>query len=260
MKKIKAIAAIVISMTILVTNVYAQGAAGNSASFETQKIVDMPTAGMITKGNYSVNTNIFTPGGIALDFSAGLFKNFSMGVAFSGTGIIGRDDMSFQKIPGFNFKFRFIDEQKSVPAIAFGFNSQGRGAWMQGAERFETMSPGFFLAASKNFVWSLGDVAAHFGINYSVEPSSANKAVNFYIGAEQSIASNFAINMEFNFNQDEKKNDVLSARGTLNTSFRYSITKGVTLELELRDLLQNRKNTGGGQLERRLNLEIVRAF
>ncbi len=250
----------IIAFAVASINVYSQGAAGNSASFETQKIVDMPTAGMIAKGNYTVNTNIYTPGGIMVEFCAGLFKNFSMGVAFSGTGIIGRDDMSFQKIPGFNFKFRFIDEQKTIPAIAVGFNSQGHGAWMKSPERFETMSPGFFLAASKNFVWSLGDVAAHFGINYSVEPNADNKAVNFYIGAEQSIASNFAINLEYNFNRDEKNYKVLSSLGTLNTSFRYSITKGVTLELELRDLLQNRKSSDGAQLERRLNLEIVRAF
>ncbi len=260
MKKINILFAIAI---LLLSNkeLYSQGAAGNSASFESQKIVDMPTAGMLAKGNYSVNANIYTPGGIMLDFNAGLFKNFSMGVGFSGVGIIGRDDISFQKMPGFNLKFRVIDEQKNIPAIAIGFNSQGHGAWIKNLDRFETMSPGFYLAASKNFVWSIGEIAAHFGLNYSIEPNSDNKAVNFYLGAEQSIGSNFAINIEYNFNQDEKNYKVLSSLGMLNTSFRYSISKGVTLELELRDLLQNRINSGKSkQLERRLNLELVRAF
>lgn len=251
---------LIIGFICSVQTIFAQGAAGDKASIESQRIIDMPTAGMLAKGTYSVNTNCFTPGGIMVDFQAALFKNFHLGVAFSGTGIVGRSSMKFQNMPGFSIKFRVLDEERNIPAIAIGFNSQGRGAWIKSLKRFETMSPGFFLAVSKNFSWALGNIAAHGGLNYSVEPNSDNKNVNFYAGCEQSLGSRLAINFEYNFNLDEKNYDILENCGMLNSSIRYSIADGVTLELELRDLLGHIKASSGKQIERRLNLEIVRAF
>ena len=267
----------------------AQGAAGTGAEYETQKIITMPTAGIIEKGKYSVDVNVFAPGGTAIDFNAGVLKNFSIGVAFSGSGIIGATAMRFQSMPGFSLKFRIIDEEKSLPAISLGFTSQGSGYWYKGktikldsagdnvefGKRFQVMSPGFYVAASKSFNWALGCFVAHGGVNYSIEPNEDNKSINAYLGMEQTIGSRIAINGEYNFNLDERDYDYTSYTdgtryrymkqiGTLSAAFRYSISKGVTVSLEFHDILRNRNKDvtpyNGGQIERRMNLQMIKSF
>ena len=84
------------------TTASAQGSAGTNAAYETTKIVSMPTAGIVAKGMYSVDANVFDPGGALVDFNAGILHNFSIGVSFSGSGIIGSTAMKFQEMPGFS--------------------------------------------------------------------------------------------------------------------------------------------------------------
>jgi hypothetical protein len=240
--------------------VFAQGAAGNSAAYETQRIVDMPTAGVLKTKTYSVKVSAYHNGGIMADFNAGIFENFSLGLSYSGTGIIGNDEVTMQKLPGFNAKVRVFNEKRNFPAIVLGFDSQGRGSWLKSKDRFETMSPGAYLAISKNFVWDLGQLAGHFGVNYSFEPAADKRCVNMYGGVEQSIGSNFAINMEYNFCQDEKDYKQLSQLGLLNAALRYSISRGVTIELEFRDLFNHRNDNKNNNLERRFNLEFIKNF
>lgn len=249
----------------------------------------MPTAGIVPKGMYSVDANVFDPGGALVDFNAGILKNFSIGVGFSGSGIIGSTAMKFQEMPGFSLKFRILDEEKNIPAIAVGFSSQGNGKFYKSSKirldsatgkevefgkRFQAMSPGFYVAASKSFKWAVGQLFAHAGVNYSVEPNSDNNSINFYLGGEQTIGTRIALNAEYNFNLDENDYDYIDYKGnhfqymkhlgTLNTAFRYSLSKGVTLSIEFHDMLRHRNKAftpnNGGQIERRLNLQMVRSF
>ncbi len=238
-------------------SLFPQGTAGNNATYETRNIVDMPTAGILRPKVYNINCTAFHSGGITMDFNAGIFDWLNMGIAYSAVGLIGDDDIDFQNIPGFNIKIRPFKETLQIPAIVIGFSTQGRGMWLSGADRFETISPGFFLALSKNYIWDLGSLALHCGINYSIEPIPEKRRANLYLGAEQSITSNFAVNFEYNFTFDEKDYNYTDNLGLLNTSFRFSVSSGVTIELQIRDLLQSRTNS---QYERRFGIDIVKSF
>ena len=123
----------------------------------------------------------------------------------------------------------------SVPKVAETYSNAGK--------RFEVMSPGFYLAVSKNFNWALGNIAAHGGLNYSFEPSSSNRSLNLYAGVEQSIGSRGAISFEYNANLDDKSKVYKDNQGMLNSAIRYSIGKGFTFEIQLLDLLDNSKNS-----------------
>lgn len=235
--------------------VFSKGSAGDKAIYETRYIVEMPTAGVIPKGTFSFVGEIFNNGGILGDFSVSPFENFNIGLSFSGIGIIGDETPKFQNLPGISVKFRIFNETTYFPAILIGVNTQGRGEWLSDLKRFETHSPGVFISSSKSFSWKLGYLAIHLGIGYSFEDV---KIPNLWLGIEQSLGSIFSLDIEYNANLDEETGIVMKRKGLLNVSLRSSILKGLTLELKIKDLLENSKLRKG--FLRIISLELIQSF
>lgn len=235
--------------------VFSKGSAGERAIYETRYIVEMPTAGVIPKGSFSFVGEVFNNGGLLGDFSVSPFENFNMGLSFSGIKLIGDDSPKFQNLPGISIRFRIINETTYLPAILIGVNTQGRGEWLSDLKRFETHSPGVFISSSKSFNWKLGYIAFHFGIGYSFEDV---KLPNFWLGIEQSLGSIFSLDIEYNANLDEDTGIVMNSKGKLNASLRSSILKGLTLELQIKDLLENSKLRKG--FLRVISIEFIQSF
>lgn len=239
------------------SQLHSQGSSGSLALLESRHIVDMPTAGILDKSSYCIYTQFFTSNGFLLDISASPFTNFSFGLSYSAVNLIGDGEPSFQGLPGVQASWRVIDETKSIPAILIGANTQGRGFWYKSSDRFQTLSPGVFLALSKNFSWAAGFLALHGGIGYSFE-SNRNKGIpDFWVGIEQSISHNSSISLEYNANLDDNTT-FLNTKGLLNTALRWSFIKGFTFELIFRDLLNHTKNAPG--FERWLGVEYCKKF
>lgn len=236
----------------------AQGSAGADAGIESRFIVDMPNAGVLPRGSFAINSLIYPGGGLMAEITAAPFTNFTMGIAFSGANIIGRGDVVWQDIPGVSLKFRFLNESRYWPAFALGVMTQGRGEYDKDAERFATLSPGVYLAFSKNYKWPLGTVAFHGGICYSFEPASGDRKPNFFIGLEHSVGGFASLNFEFNPNTDDKDRAITENQGLLNISFRLAATRGLTFEIQARDILEN-KIEGRG-FTRFLGIEYVADF
>ncbi len=222
----------------------ADGTAGGTSTYETRFIVDMPTAGIVRKGDFAVRATTFGDGGLMAELTASPFRNFNMGLSVGGTGFIGDGDVIVQSIPGIHIKLRAFDETLYTPAFTIGANTQGYGRYSVSAKRFRTLSPGIFLAASKNFEWFAGQIALHAGINYSFEPPPADRLPNFYAGLEQTIGSFISVNLEYNANLDEYGNNMKS-RGLLNASLRWAMEKNITILFQLRDMLGNLNNSSG---------------
>jgi len=220
-------------------SLFAQGSAGEKAIYESRYIVDMPTAGTLNKGCYGLYTNTFPQGGIMLQFDASPFNDFLIGLSYSGTNIIGSGEVNWQGIPGVHLRYRFLDETLDLPAFLIGVNTQGRGDFNSKDKRFETYSPGVFLSVSKNYSWALGSVAFHGGVNYSFEPPKKENFPNFYLGFEHSIGKSFALNFEYNSTLNDDNKNYMNNKGLMNASLRWSLAKGITLELQARDLLEN---------------------
>jgi hypothetical protein len=237
---------------------FGQGSAGNTAPIESRFIVDMPTAGVLSKGSFAVNGLFFPGGGVMTEISAAPFTNFNMGVSFSGTNIIGSGEVLWQNLPGVSLRLRLLNEMDYLPAFLIGVSTQGRGIFYEDGKRFERLSPGLFLAFSKNYKYFAGSVAVHGGINYSFEPSPAQRAPNFYIGLEHSIGGPASLSIEFNPNIDDKNKDFYNQNGLLNISLRLSIISGLTIELQVRDLLEH--NPEGNGFARFAGFEYVSKF
>ncbi len=225
---------------------FSSSISGSDSKFEPRTIVDMPTAGVLSKGHYSINGNTFPNGGVSLNFTAGIFTNFNLGLSFASNNIISNDNLESQNLPGINLSYRIIDEKKEFPAITLGVNTQGKSRYLTDNKRFETLSPGLYLAVSKNFNSFIGNNSVHFGINYSFEPVPTKRNINSYFGFEQTLGSSLSINLEYNLLLNEYDNLIYkNGRGLLNSSIKYSFDNNLSVELQFRDLLKsNAQNMG----------------
>ena len=236
---------------------HAQGTAGENATSEPRFIVDMPTAGVLSRLHHSVGVYAFPEGGVMLEWSIAPFNEFNVGISYGGSGVIGAGIPDWQPWPGLHAKYRIIAETLNFPAITVGFSSQGRGAYLDGLDKFVTQSPGLYAVASKSFVF-LGRLDLHGGVNYAFEGAADDRSPNIYVGLEKSVGNIFSAAIEYNATFMENLGETMRHRGLLNASIRCSIGKGFTLEFQARDLLTNFRNAD--HISRSLALEYIEAL
>ena len=257
-KNIYKITSLILLILFFSSEAVSQGSSGDKAKYESGYIVNMPTAGLIPKSSLSVYSNIFENSGMFVEINASPFTNFMLGLSYGGTHILGNREITWQNLPGMILKIRIFDESLSFPAILIGFNSQGRGPYVSNLKRFQNLSAGFFLSASKCYSWKLGSIAFHGGINYSIEPSPSERIANYYAGLEQSIGNRGSVNLEYNATLDEKPGLILDKRGLLNLSLRYAFIQNLTIDFQFIDLFKH--SVGGNGSIRRLGIEYIDEF
>lgn len=232
-----------ISLTFLLICgvINAQGSAGESAKYEYRFLIDMPTAGILEKGNVGITTDILPLGVLITRLEVGVFNNISFGISYGGSNIIGTGNPKWYKWPGINFRARIINETTLMPAITLGFDSQGKGEYFDEFGRYTIKSPGFFAAGSKNFEL-MGYLSFHGTINYSLEHKDGDGFINLVGGVEKTLGPTFSILAEYDFGFNDNSSEVFGkGTGYLNTAVKWSVGNGFTVGLELRDILQNKK-------------------
>ena len=210
-------------------------------SYQPRYIVDMPTAGTLDNLQYSVNAILVSNGGFLADVTIGIFKVINFSLSYGGTGIIGYQTMNMQKYPGFHIKGRILGEKENVPAIALGFNSQGKGTYDKGNDRYEQLAPDFYVAASKSFKWAVGSLALTGGINYSLLVSD-DKGINVYAGIEQSILNICGLALEVNPNLNDKSETIWKEKNKtlmLNGAIKFTPLENMIIEIQFKDMLRN---------------------
>lgn len=237
----KRIAYILIILTTFSSLLFSQGSAGTNAKFEYRSLIDMQTAGVLEKGYVGIGMDVMPMGVLISSIEVGVFNNFSFGISYGAENVIGTGDVSFYPLPGVYAKGRIFDEGESIPAIAIGFDSQGKGAYNDSLNRYQIKSPGIFLTTSKNFEL-LGYFSIHAMLNYTLERDDNDKDLNLVIGAEKTIGNKVSLYAEYDFALNDNNPLSLGAgKGYLNFGLRWSIAEGFTVGLDLRDVLSNQK-------------------
>lgn len=238
---------------------FAQGTSGTEAKYEYRNLIDLPTAGIIEKGNVGISVDIMPAGVLVTKLEVGVFENFSFGISYGGNNIIGRGKITGYKLPGINVRGRIINETEAVPAILVGFDSQGKGEFDKLLNRFQIKSPGLFAAVSKNFDF-YGYFSIHGLINYSFERDDSDKDLNLGVGFEKTLGSKVSIVGEYDFAiNDNNGKSFGDGSGYLNLGLRWSLGEGLTLGMNLRDLLDNKKFTSSNA-DRGLFVEYIKAI
>ncbi|MDA3861111.1 MAG: hypothetical protein PF445_07770 [Melioribacteraceae bacterium] len=232
---------LLVVLIFLTSILLAQGSAGTNAKFEYRSLIDMQTAGVLEKGYVGVGIDVMPQGVMISAIEVGVFNNFSFGISYGAENVIGSGDVSFYPLPGVYAKGRIFDEDEMMPAIAIGFDSQGKGEYNDSLNRYQIKSPGLFVASSKNFEL-LGYLSIHAMLNYTLERDDNDKDLNLAIGVEKTIGSKVSLYAEYDFAlNDNNPLSLGSGKGYLNFGVRWAIAEGFTVGLDLRDVLSNEK-------------------
>lgn len=249
----------VIILFSLLSISFAQGTAGTDAKYEYRSLVDLPTAGILEKGFVGVSSDILPYGVLIAKIEVGVFDNFSFGISYGGANIIGSGKVDWYKLPGINVRARLVDESESVPAFTIGFDSQGKGLYDDELNRFEIKSPGFYVAAAKNFEL-LGYLSLHGVVNYSLERDDDDKDLNLGVGFEKTIGGKVSVVGEYNFAiNDNTIKAYGDGNGYMNIGVRWSVGEGFTVGLDLRDLLDNKK-INSNKADRAIFVEFIKSI
>jgi hypothetical protein len=220
---------------------FAQGSAGDKASYEYRSLIDMQTAGIMKKGYVGSLVDIMPNGTVVAKIEAGVYENLSFGISYGGGNIIGAGNPNWYKLPGVDFRYKILTETVVVPAVSVGFDSQGKGAYFDSTSRYAIKSPGFFAAFAKNYSL-LGFLCLHGTVNYSLERKDGDNFINMMIGFEKTIGHYVSFIGEYDFAlNDNSTRKYGNGNGYLNLGIRWSLTEGFTIEFDLRDLLDNKK-------------------
>lgn len=249
----------IIACLLSLNSIFPQGSAGESAKYEYRFLIDMPTAGILDRGNVGLTTDILPLGVLVMRMEVGVFENISFGISYGGSNIIGTGSPKWYKWPGVNFRARIINETTLMPAITLGFDSQGKGEYFSDPGRYAIKSPGFFLAGSKNFSL-MGYLSFHGLINYSLEHNDGDGFVNLIGGVEKTLGPNFSVLAEYDFGFNDNSSELFGkGTGYLNAGIKWSVGNGFTVGLELRDILQNKKWSPGAA-DRGITMEFIQGI
>jgi hypothetical protein len=97
-------------------------------------------------------------------------------------------------------------------------------------------------------------------VNYSLERDDGDRDINFFAGVEKTIGPVISVMMEYNFALNDNDGMALGkGRGYLNAALKWSVGGGLTLGLNLKDLLNN-SGSDVTIANRTVTIEYVRPF
>jgi hypothetical protein len=233
----------------------AQGSAGSGSKIEPRYLIDLPTAGMIPHGNAALDLDFYQADGLLATVSIGAFDRILLGVSYGGANIIGTEKPIWNNVPGISLKVRLLEESVVLPAIAIGFDTQGKEFYVDRLSRYTIKSLGFYAVGSKNYE-AAGYLSFHGGANYSLERSDGDSDPNFFFGVEKTFGPFISCLAEYNVGMNDSNHEALGrGRGYLNVGIRASIGNGFTIGFNLKDIIKNQQNVTIGN--RTLKLEYV---
>lgn len=237
---------------------YGQASAGTDANIEPRMLIDVPTAGMLAASSFALGFAFHGDGGLLTGMSFGVMDRLTLGMSYGGSGLIGSGSVEMNELPGVHLRIRVLEESAAIPALVLGFESQGQDGYIRGLDRYRVKSPGFFGVVSRNYSW-LGNFGLHLGVNYSLERGDEDRDLNFFLGADKTIGGVLSLVAEYNLASNDSDGKALGkGRGYLNTGIRWSAGGGLTLGLNIKDILRNSRDAGG--VNRTLQLEYIRFF
>jgi len=235
----------------------------NTHVFEQRQLVDMPTAGVLKRGQYEVGMRVYANGGILANVNVGLTDRFMFGISWGGEKFVGSGSVDFNPLPGVDVRYRVIDESIPMPAITVGFSSQGYGRYNKTLDstrinRYTQKSRGLFVSASKNFEF-LGTMGLHGGLNWAItEKKDKDNQPDFFVGADKSLNKQLSVVGEYDVALNDNKKIIGHHRGYLNVGAKLNFSDQFLVEFLLKDILDNSKEIG--KFSREFRFTFVQSF
>jgi len=224
------------------------------------RLIDNPTAGILQRGHFDFDMALYSQGGVLLSFSVGLLERMNMGASYGGTYIISDQKPEWNQRPELSLKYRLFDESVTWPAVVLGYSGQGRGLWIdensmdlngdgttdKHPARYEVKAKGFFAVAGKNFILgNLGLLGLHMGANINPVENDDDRGLNLWLGMDKEINNELTAVAEYDFAFDDAKTGLSKNMGFLNLGLRWTFAERLSIELDFKDVFQNREDLTG---------------
>jgi hypothetical protein len=222
-------------------------------------VVDTPTGGMLPRGSFDLDMRTFSGGGLQATLGIGLMDRFSVGLGYGASAVLTDTIPVYNPRLEFQIRYRLFEETRGIPDIAVGFSSQGFGKFDEDGDRFQVKSPGFYISFSKRFLLYSSPAGWHWGLNYSLENLVDNDPSAF-LGFNAELGEDMMFLTEYDFALNDNKSDGVYGRGRgfLNAGLAWYLTDGLSLELDMKNLLRNRR--GANAIDREARLVYVEYF
>ena len=213
------------------------------------QIIDSPTAATLGHGNLRWEIGVGPEGSVLTSLRVGAFEQLHFGISYGMLEVLSRGDVEPNPHPSIHVRLLLID-QVGIPALAIGFDGQGRGAWLEDLDRYERKSLGFHAVATQFLQGNTWDVltAITGGVNYSLE--GERESFDLFTGISQTYGRHMSLLLDYDFNLDDRA-EFDHDRGYLDFGIQWKFGGGNHVRFLLRDLLGNFK--GDGQVGRELN-------
>jgi hypothetical protein len=254
---IKKITLILLLTFPLISENYSQSISGTEADNELRNLIDLSTAGLLKSGDIGISFQNMPKGVIITTAELGVIKNFNLGISYGASNLIGVGNPLWYKNPGYHIKIKLFTETRALPSFVLGFNSQGKGNFIDSLNRYEIKSQGIYAATIKNFKF-LGYLSVHGNANYSLENKDGNKNINLSLGFEKTIGPTVSLILDYNFAlNDNYAKSLGKGRGILNSGLRWSSAVGLTIGFDFRNLLKNKNLSNNVEISRALYIEFI---
>jgi hypothetical protein len=242
-----------VTIATFVTAVFAAVAQAGMA--EPIYMVESPTAGLLSHGEYHIQGRIGPESSVLLAFRVGIKNRVYLGTSFGMQNLFSYEQVEFNDRPGFLFRVRLLDEDDRRPGLALGFDSQGTGAWNEDLERYDRKSKGFYAVLSRNWKIPVGYFSLHAGLNYSLENEDEDHIDGFAAFDWEAVAGlDFILDLDGAFNDNLDDGQYGGGGVYLDGAIRVTYGENLQLMLIFKDLTENYTP------ERRIGREFEIAF
>jgi hypothetical protein len=196
------------------------------------ELIDMPTASVLDLGGFYSKTRFFSSGGVLEFLAFGVYPRVNLGASINGDRVIGTSDPMRIRRPELQFKFRFFDGDRLLPAIALGFDSQG---WLysQPIKDYNQQERGFYMIGSQE----IGVPGLQLHMGWSISDFDQND-IGGMIASSWNIQDKVLVMMEW-----DNINSFVKSR--LNAGTRFYVTPNFNIEFSLRGIGQGGRFSNG---------------
>ena len=204
------------------------------------RAIDTPTAEALGHAYARWEIGAGPSGSVLSYFHVGIFERLHFGLSYGMQEVLGEGPIDANPLPGIQAQLLLLDSP-GAPTLAFGFDSQGHGLWIEEAERYESKSLGLYGVATLHLAaqeWPLLTELSG-GLNYSFEGDA--RSIDFFANVVESIGTHFGILGEYDFGLDDPDD---ANRGFLHAGVQWRFGGGAHVRFLLRDLLGNADDDG----------------
>lgn len=216
-------------------------------------VIDTPTGGMLPRGSFDMDLRTFSGGGLQATLGIGLMERFAVGLGYGASAVLTDSMPKYNPRLEFLIRYRLLEESAGLPDVVVGYSSQGYGEYDEDRNRFQVKSPGFYMAFTKRFPFYSNPAGLHWGVSYSLE-REVDDDPSAFVGFNAELGYDMMFLGEYDFAINDNKPDGVFGlgRGFLNIGLVWYLADGLSLELDLKNLLRNRSDAGAIDREARL--------